>query len=83
MLDARVETEIYRFGPVPHEGRFAIVTDVRRDAMDADGAQRRSAPDADGEVVWSWRPDAGVKSAEGNFRKRRWQTSPVTGESTI
>jgi hypothetical protein len=44
LLDARVEAEIYRFGPAPHEGRFAIVTDVRRDVMDADGAQRRSAP---------------------------------------
>jgi len=36
---------------------------------------------ADGEVVWSWRPDAGVKLAEF-FRERRWQKSPVTGEST-
>jgi hypothetical protein len=35
------------------EGRLAIVTDARRDAVDADGTQRRSAPDADGEVVWS------------------------------
>ncbi len=33
--------------------------------MDADGAQRRSALEADGEVVWSWRPDAGVKRAGG------------------
>jgi hypothetical protein len=38
----------------PHrEGRFAIVTDVRRDAVDADSAARRTALDADGEVVWS------------------------------
>jgi hypothetical protein len=36
---------------------------------------------ADGEVVWSWRPDAGVKLA-GYTRRRRWQKSPVTGEST-
>jgi hypothetical protein len=27
------------------------------------GAARRNALEADGEVVWSWRPDAGVKSA--------------------
>jgi len=27
---------------------------------------------ADGEAVWSRRPDAGVKSAETN-RRRRWQ----------
>jgi hypothetical protein len=39
--------------PVPTEGRFAIVTDVRRDAVDADGAERRTALEADGEVVWS------------------------------
>jgi hypothetical protein len=24
-------------------------------------AQKTNAPDADGEVVWSWRPDAGAK----------------------
>jgi len=35
---------------------------------------------ADGEVVWSWRPDAGVKLAE-IFCRRQWQESPVTGES--
>ena len=29
--------------------------------MDADGATDESAILADGEVVWSWRPDAGVK----------------------
>jgi hypothetical protein len=34
------------------EGRFAIVTDVRRDAVDADGALT-NALEADGEVVWS------------------------------
>jgi hypothetical protein len=63
--------------PRPHEGRFAIVT-MRwaQDAMDAaisgvaldfrkgsrPAAGRRSA--AYGEVVWSWRRDRGVKSAE-------------------
>jgi hypothetical protein len=31
--------------------------------MDADGVARRAAREADGEVVWSWRPDAGVKFA--------------------
>ena len=29
--------------PVPIEGRFAIVTDVRRDAVDADGAEDEGA----------------------------------------
>jgi len=28
------------------------------------GGARRARPAADGEVVWSWRPDAGVKVAE-------------------
>jgi hypothetical protein len=39
--------------PVPTKGRFAIVTSVRRDAVDAEGAARRTALEADGEVVWS------------------------------
>jgi hypothetical protein len=34
------------------QGRFAIVTDVGRDAMDADALLTNSA-EADGEVVWS------------------------------
>jgi hypothetical protein len=37
--------------------------------------------DADGEVVWSWRPDAGAKLAE-NDPLMRWQESPVTGPVT-
>jgi hypothetical protein len=67
--------------PVPHEGRFAIVTNVGTGcggrgsverAMGSQGgffrersrrAQTRDAG-ADGEVVWSRRPGAGVKLAE-------------------
>jgi len=52
--------------PFPIEGRFAIVTDVGFGMRWT--RQRRRAPvartndeAADGEVVWSWRPDAGVK----------------------
>jgi len=30
LLDELAETGIFRFGPVPSEGRFAIVTDVGR-----------------------------------------------------
>ena len=47
---------------------------------------------ADGEIVWSWRPDAGVKSCRDVSgptgldslisARRRWQESPVTGEIT-
>jgi len=39
--------------PASTEGRFAIVTNVRRDAMDARCAADESAYLADGEVVWS------------------------------
>jgi hypothetical protein len=49
--------------PFPQEGRIAIVTDAGRDAVDAD-APITNGTDADGEVVWSWRPDAGVKPVE-------------------
>jgi hypothetical protein len=35
---------------------------VKRDAVDAD-ASRTCDADADGEVVWSWRPVAGAKVA--------------------
>jgi len=38
--------------PPPLEGRFAIVTDVGRDAVDADAPITNGA-EADGEVVWS------------------------------
>jgi hypothetical protein len=39
---------------------------------------------ADGEVVWSWRSDAGAKfvKALSASHGRRWQPSMVTGEST-
>jgi len=37
--------------------------------------------EADGEVVWFWRLDAGVKSAE-MIRRRWWQKSPITRKST-
>jgi hypothetical protein len=38
--------------PASLEGRFAIVTDARRDAVDADAPITNGA-EADGEVVWS------------------------------
>jgi hypothetical protein len=37
------------------EGRLAIVTNVRWDAVDAEVTTTNVA-EADGEVVWSWRP---------------------------
>jgi hypothetical protein len=58
----------------PHEGRFAIVT-MRwaEDVMDASASgERLSSPDenveAYGQVVWSWRRDAGAKPV-GCFRR--------------
>ena len=65
----------------PNEGRLAIVTNVRWDAVDA-MARLTSVAFADGEVVWSWRPDAGAKFCGINSAERRWQESPVTGESS-
>jgi hypothetical protein len=38
-------------------------------------------PKAYGEVVWSWRRDAGVKPC-GIFREAMVTTSPLTKEST-
>src|SRR5258708_9602008 len=49
--------------PASLEGRFAIVTDARRDAVDAD-APETNGTEADGEVVWSRNPHPGVKLAE-------------------
>jgi hypothetical protein len=47
--------------------------------MDAGGVERAHVArtndaDADGEVVWSWRSEAGAKATE-SFRGRRWQPS--------
>jgi hypothetical protein len=41
---------------------------------------RTSGSFADGEVVWSWRPDAGAKLA-GSDLQVTGQESPVPGES--
>jgi hypothetical protein len=53
-----------RDSPPRDEGRYGQSSrNVRRVAMDAIGAQRRSARDAFDEAVWSRHPDAGVKLA--------------------
>ena len=44
--------------------------------------RRTSAADAYGEVVWFWRPDAGVKLAE-DILLMTVATKPVTGESAL
>jgi hypothetical protein len=45
------QIHIYR-RPVPIEGRFAIVTNAGRDAVDV-AAPLTNGAEADGEVVWS------------------------------
>jgi hypothetical protein len=63
-----------------------VATRGARDAVDALASGVFFAPDenakAYGEVVWSWRRDAGAKFLRSNSQGRRWQKSPLTGEST-
>jgi hypothetical protein len=54
--------------PRPHEGRFAIVTDVGRgmrwtQESWAQSLRKTTGALADGEIVWSWPPDAEAKLA--------------------
>jgi hypothetical protein len=52
-LDGRVETGILLFGPVPKEGRFAIVTDVGCGMRWTPIVPLTNGTKADGKVVWS------------------------------
>jgi hypothetical protein len=66
--------------PVPQRGARAIVTDAGRDAVDIDGAED------DRRLRWTAKscgPDAPTlaSSFAGISARRRWQKSPVTGES--
>ena len=47
--------------PPPQEGRIAIVTDVGSGMRWTRMRRKTSGAIADGEGVWSWRPDAGAK----------------------
>jgi hypothetical protein len=62
------------------EGRFAIVTDAGRDAVDAGSA---SDEGAGSRTVKSCGPDAPTLASSWwkRFRRRWWQKSPVTKES--
>jgi hypothetical protein len=66
------------------EGRFAIVTNVGSGMRWTRPRVRRSSRLRYGEVVWSWRSNAGVKVVKTlpASHGRRWQPSMVTGEST-
>ena len=59
-----------------------VVTNVGRDAMDADARAGRAAQSADGKVVWSWRPWAGAKSAGDDLQATVTNKVMDTGEST-
>jgi hypothetical protein len=50
-LHIRPKSPAYLRYPVPYEGRFAIVTNVGWDAVDAEALLTNGAK-ADGEVVW-------------------------------
>src|SRR5882757_9870320 len=67
--------------PVPQRGARAIVTDAGRDAVDIDGAED------DRRLRWTAKScGPGAPTLESSrwrqLRRRRWQKSPVTGEST-
>ena len=77
--------------PVPTEGRFAIVTDVGRDAVDAGGAADESAnlrtakscgPDAPtlASSWWDFSAGDGGNQARSPGRARRNPLKPVRGE---
>jgi hypothetical protein len=46
----------------PIRGALRTSRTLRWDAVDATDGERRTPERADGEVVWSWRPDAGVQA---------------------
>ena len=39
-----------------------------------------NAAEADGEIAWSWSPDAGIELVD-DFHGRRWLQARYTGES--
>src|SRR5690348_1244664 len=54
-----------------------------RDAMDAAASVRRMMFAADGEGVWSWSPDAGIKPRVTSPRRRRLSSPALRGERAI
>ena len=57
------------------EGRVAIVTNVAVRCGGREGLRKTNAALADGEVVWSWRPEVGAKLAErsaGDGDNKAW-----------
>jgi hypothetical protein len=78
--------------PLRQEGRFAIVTNVERNAVD--GLMPETCGiGADGEIVWSWRAHAGAKLSRmiceatvanaGSPRRARISRKPLRGEGRL
>ena len=63
--------------PASARGVYASSRTWKRDAMDAAASVRRMMLAADGKVVWSWSPDAGIKPCRRKPARRRWLKSPV------
>jgi Neuraminidase (sialidase) len=57
-----------------------VVTKRWRGMRWTQAVSKTSDTDADGKAVWSWRPTL-ASSLRGLPLRRRWQTSPITGES--
>src|SRR5689334_9057632 len=73
--------------PPRQEGRYGQSSpNVRRDAVDASSDAhvfvRTNGAAADGEVVWSWRPDAGAKSCGHDPRGDGGKKARFPREST-
>ena len=64
------------------EGRFAVVTNVERGMRWTPWLRKTSAGGADGEIVWSRSPDAGVKLGETFSRGDGGKQARHTGEIT-
>jgi len=76
ILIFRNRKSVYILAPSRSDrGALAIVTDVERDAVDAD-APTTNGVEADGETVWSRCRDAGIKLAKDDFAddggKKAW-----------
>jgi len=70
--------------PAPDkEGRFAVVTRCRRGMRWPRRHQLTSDAEADGEGVWSWSPDAGIKSGVTSPGRRGLKSPVPRGEPAI
>jgi hypothetical protein len=77
----RNENQCYMTAIPSHpEGRRPSSPTLGRDAVDAK-YRKTSDADADGEVVWSWRPGAGAKCA-AKEPQTTGARKPIPGESS-